>query len=69
MMHHFHRDRSGNLAVDLTDDYIRAFEILECGNPLPVDLEMKVNDQGYNVDHLYEIHDMHRPLGLPHYID
>lgn len=66
MMHPLYRGSDGRLSVGLTKEYVLAFDILDNGFPLPVDLEMSVRSQGYNVDHLYEVHDMPRPLALPH---
>ena len=49
---------SGRFWIEVTDEYARAFDMLDHGFPLPVDLEMKLNEQGYNVAHLYNLFDM-----------
>jgi len=49
---------TGIMISVVTPEYALAFQTLDLGYPLPVDLEMVLIDQGYNVEHLYDIFEM-----------
>jgi len=58
------RNEAGLIEAIITEEYALGFQLLDKGYPLPVDLEMELEDQGYDVAHLYAIHEMDQPLVL-----
>lgn len=52
------RNTEGALTADVSPEYALAFQILDSGYPLPVDLEVELVEQGYDLDHLHDLFDI-----------